>query len=213
MRISTGKNRPCDLINRDIVLRFTRTFLLRWFPSVLVVLVCQALLLSEACRDGSLTCYPVLPHLSHPKSTLRLAQNFAAVLVVLYFSVISMGYGNSKPGFWKYSPLKNKFWILAVSVAWILQLVYFFSDVPLNRLTSGRNSTIVTAVEDVSLDLEGISGVAVVPYWVWLVGFLWPFFLLPLNELIKKFELAELDKQQKRARLQFGTKLGMNSPF
>ena len=211
MRISTGKNRPGDLINPDILLRFTRTFLLRWLPSVLIVLLCQTLLLSEACRDGSLTCYPVIPHLTHPKPTLRLAQNFAAVLVVLYFSVISMGYGNSKPGFWKYSPLKNKFWILAVSLAWLLQLVYFFSDVPLHLVTGGysnttRNSTAVEKDGSSKLDEDSV---IVIPFWVWLTGFLWPLFLLPLNELIKKFELAELDKQQKRA----DSSLALNSAW
>ncbi|OQV16992.1 Transmembrane protein 94 [Hypsibius exemplaris] len=234
MRISTGKNRAGDLLNRDIILRFTQTFLLRWLPSVFIVLLCQALLLSESCRDGgSLSCYPVLGHLSQPKVTLRLTQNFAAVLVVLYFSLISMGYGNGRPGFWRYSSVKNQFWLVALLGTWLLQLVYCFADLAGMAGSSAKNEThdgvatnessfsLLTGVDDeknstdakASVGPRGASLLAVVPYWVWLVGFLWPLFLLPLNELIKRFELAELDKQQKRARLQFGTKLGMNSPF
>ncbi|CAN7945280.1 unnamed protein product, partial [Ixodes pacificus] len=58
-----------------------------------------------------------------------------------------------------------------------------------------------------------------VPQYVWLTGFLWTFLLVPLNELVKIQEMRRVTKrganrrQQKRARLEFGTKLGMNSPF
>ncbi|KAH9383847.1 hypothetical protein HPB48_025617 [Haemaphysalis longicornis] len=52
-----------------------------------------------------------------------------------------------------------------------------------------------------------------IPQYVWLTGFLWTLLLLPLNELIKIHENRANRRQQKRARLDFGTKLGMNSPF
>ena len=49
------------------------------------------------------------------------------------------------------------------------------------------------------------------PCWiVWICG-------LPLviafNEIIKRYEIKSEVRYQKRQRLEFGTKLGMNSPF
>lgn len=186
---------------------------MRWLPSLFMVLLCQMLLLSESCKYGPRNCYPTMPNLTQPRGALSLTQNFSALLVILYFDVISMGYGNCKPGFWKYSPLKNLFWILAVSTGFCMHLVYFFSDTRFSTdflKASGNFSEEAAGAPQIN---GGVLHWYDIPMWVWLVGFLWPVVLLPLNELIKKFELAEMDKLQKRARLQFGTKLGMNSPF
>ncbi|XP_055339776.1 transmembrane protein 94-like [Paramacrobiotus metropolitanus] len=212
MRISTGKNRVDDIVNRESVCRFLWTFLARWLPSVFVVLACHALLLLENCHAGAGTCYPALANLTTGETAVSLNQNLCALLVILYFDVISMGYGNNKPGFWKYSPLKNLLWILAALTGIFAQLIYFFLDVDfvLGRHSPGFNGTSVWRSRE---EFDGEAWYDSVPYYVWLLGFLWPLLLFPVNELIKKFELAALDKQQKRARLQFGTKLGMNSPF
>jgi len=48
------------------------------------------------------------------------------------------------------------------------------------------------------------------PAWL---GFLWPLPLVALNELVKHYEIKMNVRHQKRERLEFGTKLGMNSPF
>lgn len=203
MRISTGKNRTEDILSsRDGVRwRLIRTLLIRWLPSVLIVLLCQALLLSQHCTEGALTCYPILFSLFDARNSIKLSQNFCALLIVLYFSVVSLGYGTSRPGFWKYSPLKNKFWFFAVAVSWLLQVLYFLVDVP---VVQHKHLTVhnVTA-QDFATGSSGPLDFywTDIPYWIWLTGFLWPFILLPLNELIMRFELSELDKLQKRAQL------------
>ena len=217
MRISTGKNRTEDILSsrEGVRWRLLRTLLVRWLPSILIVLLCHILLLTQHCTQGALTCYPILFNLFDMRNSIKLSQNFCGLLVVLYCSVISLGYGTSRPGFWKYSPWKNKFWFLAVLVSWVLQVVFFVVDVPVVRhdFSSLRNISREVGVEGKGEGLVEFYSWTDIPYWIWLTGFLWPFILLPLNELIKRFELSELDKLQKRARLEFGTKLGMNSPF
>ncbi|RWS16658.1 uncharacterized protein B4U79_14915 [Dinothrombium tinctorium] len=52
-----------------------------------------------------------------------------------------------------------------------------------------------------------------IPVYVLIVGLLWPILLLIINSLIKRHEIKVYKRQQRRARLDFGTKLGMNSPF
>ncbi|GFY60724.1 hypothetical protein TNIN_432411, partial [Trichonephila inaurata madagascariensis] len=72
-------------------------------------------------------------------------------------------------------------------------------------------------VTDISLhvdkELKPLSIIEHIPYYVWLLCGMWPFVVLPMNELIKYHEIKVNVRQQKRARLEFCTKLGMNSPF
>lgn len=53
----------------------------------------------------------------------------------------------------------------------------------------------------------------IIPFWSYIWAFSWGIVLLGLNELLRFQEIKINIRYQKRARLDFGTKLGMNSPF
>lgn len=100
----------------------------------------------------------------------------------------------SKPA-WKRNPATNRCWLATSLSVLLLQLAFCACNIWARA----------TEPLDVVLPL--------VPQYVWLTGFLWTLLLLPLNEVVKIHEIRANRRQQKRARLEFGTKLGMNSPF
>lgn len=52
-----------------------------------------------------------------------------------------------------------------------------------------------------------------VPWWLFVLSFLWPVVFLPVQELVKARDLKECVRAQKLAKLEFNTKLGMHSPL
>jgi hypothetical protein len=51
------------------------------------------------------------------------------------------------------------------------------------------------------------------PSYSYIWGFMWVPIALALNELIRRYEIKANIRYEKRARLDYGTKLGLNSPF
>ncbi|KFM78850.1 hypothetical protein X975_25764, partial [Stegodyphus mimosarum] len=98
---------------------------------------------------------------------------------------------------WKSNPFANKYWLITAVSVIFLQLIFSVIDIAVH----------------VDKKLEPVKILDHVPYYVWLVCGLWPFVVVPLNELVKRHEIKVNVRQQKRARLEFCTKLGMNSPF
>ncbi len=62
-------------------------------------------------------------------------------------------------------------------------------------------------------NLDKVADLSSVPSYVWVVGFIWPFLLVPIQELIKYHDKKTVRRSQTHLRLEFETKLGMNSPF
>lgn len=52
-----------------------------------------------------------------------------------------------------------------------------------------------------------------IPLWVIIFGAISPLGVFVINEIVKSQEIMVNKRFLKRARLDFGTKLGMNSPF
>jgi hypothetical protein len=52
-----------------------------------------------------------------------------------------------------------------------------------------------------------------VPWWLFVVSFLWPILFMPIQEVVKARDLKECIRAQKLAKLEFNTKLGMHSPL
>lgn len=206
MATATGKSHPN--VNRQAVLFFVCCYCAKFCPSVLVTLACFALALTHSCRTGGFTpCWPFFSHDSSSEddmskappvswvSGLALCQNVAAFLLVLYFVAISMGFVHRSQSAWKQNPATNRCWLFTSLSVLLLQLGFCACN------TWARSTEPLDAV------------LPLIPQYVWLTGFLWTLLLLPLNELIKIQEIRANRRQQKRARLDFGTKLGMNSPF
>ncbi|XP_022253153.1 transmembrane protein 94-like [Limulus polyphemus] len=131
------------------------------------------------------------------QSYLILSQNILTFLLVFYFVVISIGFVHRSHLLHERNPFLNKCWISVSILVLLLQFIFCILNVALNTH------------EDVKPQQVAL----LVPSYGWIVGLVWPLVLLPVNEIVKRHEIKVNVRQQKRARLEFGTKLGMNSPF
>jgi hypothetical protein len=82
-------------------------------------------------------------------------------------------------------PFKNIVWLGGVFVALSLQFVY--------SMLSADSFTWV-------------------PWEMWLVIFLWPVFVLAINEKVNAYDARTYDRYVKFLQLEFDTRLGMYSP-
>ena len=126
---------------------------------------------------------------------LLLAQNVAAFFLCCYLIVLSLHFSL------QLIPLKELHrslqlgWVIASISTISLQVVYFATS-----LASDGSP-------------ESQLKLSLVPAWVWPCGIVWAVILLIIQELIKLRERKFVRRSQKRLRLEFETKLGMNSPF
>lgn len=127
---------------------------------------------------------------------LALAQDLNVFFLVLLFVFMSSSYVHRLHLLWRKSPFANKSWIISVVVILLLQIIYFV----LSQVGWSQHASPVYHLTDVP-----------VPSVVILV--LWPIFALAICELFKRRYIKERIRFQRRAKLKFGTKLGMNSPF
>jgi len=126
---------------------------------------------------------------------LLLAQNVTAFFLCCYLIALSLHFSL------QLIPLKDLYrslqvgWVVASTSTISLQVVYFA----------------VSLVTDDSPESQ--MKLSLVPAWVWPCGIVWAVILLFIQELIKLRERKFVRRSQKRLRLEFETKLGMNSPF
>ncbi|XP_066939113.1 transmembrane protein 94 isoform X15 [Macrobrachium rosenbergii] len=220
MNQATGKN--VVVLNKQIFQYVFLYYVCKFVPSVVVVLLCGGITLARFCLDiaqqQNSTCYYIYPDVVVPNvangstkteehytwkgwgdqhnHSLSAVQNGVAFLLVLYFCMISVSFVHRMYQLWKRNPLTNKWWAASIFVVLVLQVVYGSISISLHS----------------SSETAGPS-LADIPIWLWLIAFVWPIMLIPINELIKRREIRVNVRYQKRARLEFGTKLGMNSPF
>lgn len=95
--------------------------------------------------------------------------------------------------FWQRSPTINRWWTLTSICLLISDILFCLMEVTLFVKDKGE------ALE-IPLPLIGLA-------------LSWLLILIPLNTLVKRKEIRANNRQQRRARLDFNTKLGMNSPF
>lgn len=202
MNCATGKN--LKRANKQMVLFFLGCYCAKFCPSVLVAVACFALGVANMCAafpGASTPCWLLFgsgeratSNTAAWLSAVAVRQNLVALLLVIYFVVISAGFVHSSQPLWCRSPLSNRCWTAASIVVLLLQLAFSAGNIALHH------HSVAEALTEM-------------PYYIWLLGLLWPLLLVPLNELVKLHEIRVNARQQKRARLEFGTKLGMNSPF
>ncbi|CAB3988135.1 Hypothetical predicted protein [Paramuricea clavata] len=129
-------------------------------------------------------------------SGLALAQDVVAFFIMLCFVFMSASYVHHLHQLWKRLPFFNKQWIATVIIVFILQVLYM----TISQLLWRTN---------INTDYD----ISHVPNVVFCLVFLWPVVQLGLCELSKRKYIKFYIRYQKRAKLKFGTKLGMNSPF
>ncbi|XP_077979837.1 transmembrane protein 94-like [Glandiceps talaboti] len=209
MKMAPGKN--SNHLDPQVVGQYIVYFIFKFMPSVLVCVLVFALCLYYFCLEGSVDqshCHFLLGDRNSTDSWngwkdeysqgLLLAQNLVVFLIVLYFVIISMSFVYPLKHLWKQHPFNNKLWCLVVPTVLLLQMVYFVFDMLIWQST--QQPFFEFSLSDI-------------PMAAWLLGLLWPLLLVPICEIVKLYEIRLHVRYQKRAKLQFGTKLGMNSPF
>ncbi|XP_047232729.1 transmembrane protein 94 isoform X4 [Girardinichthys multiradiatus] len=213
MTVATGKN--LDSIPKKTQNYFLGCFLLKFGLTVCAYLLVFGFTLQSVCPAGTnmtlsnntiITCSSILTPSSSPvalhwfselSNGLLLTQKLMAGFLVLHTVVISLSYVHRSQPLFRKSPFNNTWWCLTVPVVLVGHGVQATVDYQLWRDQSSR----------LTFSLANI------PLEVWLLASLSPLLVVVVNEVVKLHEIRARVRYQKRQKLQFETKLGMNSPF
>ncbi|XP_078793143.1 transmembrane protein 94 isoform X2 [Oryzias latipes] len=213
MTVATGKN--LDSIPKKTQNYFLGCFLFKFGLTVCAYLLAFGFTLQAVCppdanmtlADNSTpTCRSIFtPSLSNESpdwftnlsSGLLLTQKVMASFFVLHTVVISLSYVHRSQPLWRRSPFSNTWWCLTVPVVLIGQVIQATLDY---QLWKDRGSALTFHLGQIPLES-------------WLVASLSPLLVIVVNEVGKLHEIRVRVRYQKRQKLQFETKLGMNSPF
>ncbi|XP_030630146.1 transmembrane protein 94 isoform X2 [Chanos chanos] len=213
MTVATGKN-------LDDIPRKTQQYFLGWFLMKFGLTVCVYLLgfgfsLQEVCNlatnittsdNNTVTCSAILTASSTPgapqwfsefSNGLLIIQKVMAGFLALHTVVISLSYVHRSQPLWRRNPFSNTWWCLTVPVVLSGQVVQAVVDY---HLWQDRESPVIFTLSHV-------------PLVVWLLVSLSVVLVVLVNEAVKLHEIRVRVRYQKRQKLQFETKLGMNSPF
>ncbi|XP_072501781.1 transmembrane protein 94 isoform X3 [Notamacropus eugenii] len=205
MSVATGKNLLS--IPKKTQHYFLLCFLLKFSLTIGSGLICFGFILQNFCETAQVrnhtNCSSIMLSSKTPNwfgdfaSGLLLAQKLTAALIVLHTVFISITHVHRTKPLWRKSPFSNLWWTVTVPVVLLGQLVQTVVDL---QLWTNRDS--------------GINfGLADVPLITWLLGCLSLILVVVTNEIVKLHEIRVRVRYQKRQKLQFETKLGMNSPF
>ncbi|XP_030748034.1 transmembrane protein 94 isoform X2 [Sitophilus oryzae] len=191
---------------------------LKFLPTVVTVLICYAGILTSHCNQmcsepftelGPCRCVffynPTgyrnitdgddVGGFEEGSWTLMTARLIVIFIVLLHFVVISVGFVHRDRLCYRKFPHSNLVWLVTIFTLVFLQSLYLIFTYRL---------FVQTLPDNEKFDM---------PLWVILFGALSPIFVFLINEVVKKQEIMVNKRFLKRARLDFGTKLGMNSPF
>ncbi|XP_065826149.1 transmembrane protein 94-like [Oscarella lobularis] len=189
--------------------RFSLYCAIRFLPSSLIVVLCFALNLNRLCQLSVPTraCHPLLGARNvsgewnglggNDVRNLALAQDVNAFLLCLYFIFASLTFLDRVDPFWTISRRDCKYWIISALLCFIIECAYF-------SISSWAWSNVAGTRSPAQL-----SNLSVYSY---VIGLAWPFLSLAIHELTKKRDQKHYIRNQKRRKLEFQTKLGMNSP-
>ncbi|XP_012258440.1 transmembrane protein 94 isoform X4 [Athalia rosae] len=204
MQRATGKNQ-C-LVNGQVALFVLWCYGSKFLPTIITIVLSQGLILANMCPiilDGDSNCLYVYPKLNdtvswggwgaNPQGIL-VAQHFALVVAVLHFVTISISFVHREYSVWRKPPVKNLTWVLTAIIVLCIQAL--FSGAVF--WTFWKEKSEIYKAFPLHLPLFFLFSVPLA---------------FATNELVKWQEIKVNVRYQKRARLEFGTKLGMNSPF
>ncbi|CAL1678432.1 unnamed protein product [Lasius platythorax] len=203
MQRATGKNQ-C-IVNGELTLFVLWCYGSKFLPTVITVILSQCVTFLSLCpiympqNSKCLYIYPdprdqIWSGWGSKPIVILVVQHFALTLIVLHFVTISVSFVHREYSIWRKNPMNNFTWFLSVLIILCVQAAV--SGVVFRRFWREEGKKMENFPTNVPL-----------------------FFLfsIPLtfavNELIKWQEIKINVRYQKRARLEFGTKLGMNSPF
>ncbi|XP_028825640.1 transmembrane protein 94 isoform X2 [Denticeps clupeoides] len=216
MTVATGKN--LDAIPKKTQQYFMGCFLLKFSLTVCVYLLGFGFSLQEVCFRAAnltradnltLTCTHILTSSDDSASSdaprwfnefsngLLLMQKVMSCFLALHTVVISLSYVHRSQPLWRRNPFSNTWWCLTVPVVLLGQVVQATVDYQLWRDRGVQESFTLSQV----------------PLLVWLLVSLSTLLVVLVNEFVKLHEIRVRVRCQKRQKLQFETKLGMNSPF
>ncbi|KAG0251334.1 hypothetical protein BG011_007717 [Mortierella polycephala] len=121
---------------------------------------------------------------------LLYAQNYTLVIWVWYMVCMSSTFMSRTLPVSTFKPWKNRVWIGACVTCLVFQFAFCI----------------------ISL-FKGPDRKQNIPWWFFVISFLWPIVFLPIQEIVKARDLKECVRAQKLAKLEFNTKLGMHSPL
>ncbi|XP_068983961.1 transmembrane protein 94 isoform X1 [Bombus flavifrons] len=203
MQRATGKNQ-CT-VNGEVALFVLWCYGSKFLPTIITIVLSQCISFLTLCPiyTADSKCLYVYPDAQGKVSwggwgdkpnIILVIQHFALSLLVLHLVTISVGFVHREYSIWKKQPFNNYVWFFSAFIALCAQAVFsgtvfckFWKD-------EGQN------IEDFPLHLPLFFLVSLP-------------LIFAINELIKWQEIKVNVRYQKRARLEFGTKLGMNSPF
>ncbi|XP_061764603.1 transmembrane protein 94 isoform X1 [Nerophis ophidion] len=213
MTVATGKN--LDAIPRKTQNYFLGCFVLKFGLTICAYLLAFGFTLQEIClRSTNLTmfdnttrmCQHILTASSNDHAPrwffelsngLLLTQKVMTAFLVLHTVVISLSYVHRSQPLWRKSPFSNTWWCLTVPVVLLSQMVQATVDYQVWR---DHDSLLNFGLGDI-------------PLLGWLLVSLSLLLVVVVNEAVKLHEIRVRVRYQKRQKLQFETKLGMNSPF
>ncbi|XP_027145089.1 transmembrane protein 94 isoform X2 [Larimichthys crocea] len=213
MSVATGKN--LDAIPRKTQNYFLGCFLLKFGLTVCAYLLAFGFTLQEVCRSITLADNTTVSCLSSVflcncssadgapiwfnelSNGLLLTQKVMAGFLALHTVVISLSYVHRSQPLWRKSPFSNTWWCLTVPVVLLSQIVQATVDYQLWR---HQGSPLTFNLGDI-------------PLLAWLLVSVSLLLVVVVNEVVKLHEIRVRVRYQKRQKLQFETKLGMNSPF
>ncbi|UXI15207.1 hypothetical protein NH340_JMT01150 [Sarcoptes scabiei] len=208
MNVATGKKLH---LNKETLVYFFVCYIIKFIPSILICVIIFAIIIQTSCertKVGRSTLGPCWMF-SDVKadgdiktdliwsSHLLIGQTIASFFLVLYLVIISIGFVHRNYLLWQRCPFVNYCWLLTSFSLIILHLFVCLLE-------------IYIYVPEVEITEQFIQ---IIPFYIWIIGFTWPILLISINLFAKRREIKMNNRQQRRARLDFGTKLGMNSPF
>ena len=129
---------------------------------------------------------------------LLFSQDLTALFFALYLVCLSLRFVHRTAPIhrlWKFTSWQ---YILVTSLVLLMQVVYF-----------ALSQSVATQV----YHFPFIASLSFVPFYVWMLGLAWPVVIVLLQEGLKWRDRTMFVKRQRHLKLEFGTKLGMNSPF
>ncbi|XP_003377149.1 conserved hypothetical protein [Trichinella spiralis] len=184
--------------NRKEIVTFFTQFSVKFLPSgfgVLLLFVLTTRFLQSTPTANTNDHWPQASsdgHVRLPPPQLLLAQNYCAWFFLLYMIGVSASHVHCYELMMNKPPTRNRNWLFACLA---LQLVQSFYCSP--PLWPGRWKFRYGDV----------------PWFVSVFAFFWTIPVLCINEAMKRLEASQHQRRQRRRRLSFDTKLGMNSPF
>ncbi|KAK3767344.1 hypothetical protein RRG08_039160 [Elysia crispata] len=207
LNMATHKN--INLVNKQMVFEFLKQFTCRFVPSILMTLISFGLVLNSFCSRPGHECSLYSSRITGSGNSkddtawthkfqggLVLAQNIFHLYLTIFMVAVSVSLVHWQDHLWQKLPFKNLVWSVTAAAIIFLQLVFTVFDMWARHSLWGD-----------TLPLADVHPA------VWVIGCVWPFVVISLNELSKRREIKLALRAQKRARLDFDTKLGMNSPF